>query len=500
VIASDELSDLVRARARELAGRVRADGHDAHQVATDHLSWSYAHVEAARATREWANATGNELAGMLATAAGADAAAFLHGRGPADVVADGLRCAEIAARFEPLHDLGAGAEHRLLRSSLRQFVERTIAPHAQRIHREDRDVPEDVIRGIAELGLFGVSIPERYGGWQQDRADDTAMLIASEELSRGSLIAGSLITRGEILVQALVRAGTEEQKRRWLPAIAGGRMLVAVAVTEPDHGSDVASLRCRAVRGADGGWAISGSKLWCTFAGRAELLMILCRTGEPGRQGLSLLVVEKPAFAGHSFEHRQEGGGSLVGRAIPTIGYRGLHTFELVFDRYEAPAGALVGGDAWLDRGFELQMAGFSAGRLQTAGRAIGVTEAAFERALEYAKQRRLFGRSEFDLQLVRAKLGMMAVRLYASRQLSYRAARLRDDDGQVEASLAKLYAARAAELVTRESMQLHGAMGYAEETDISRYFVDARVLAIFEGAEEVLSLRVIGRALLDRA
>jgi (2S)-methylsuccinyl-CoA dehydrogenase len=282
--------------------------------------------------------------------------------------------------------------------------------------------------------------------------------------------------------------------------IASGERMVAVAVTEPDFGSDVASLKCRATRLPDGDWEINGTKLWCTFAGRSELLMVLCRTSDAGHRGLSLFVLEKPAYPGHAFEYRQPGGGALRGRAIPTIGYRGMHTFELAFEAFRASAGALVGGAEWLDRGFYLQMEGFSVGRIQTAGRAIGVMQAALDGSVVYAKQRTVFGKPLFDYPLTRSKIGAMALRVHSSRQLAYAAARrLNQGAGQIEASTAKLYASHMAELVTRESLQLHGAMGYGEETSASRYFVDGRVLTIFEGAEEVLSLRVIGRTLLER-
>jgi (2S)-methylsuccinyl-CoA dehydrogenase len=245
-------------------------------------------------------------------------------------------------------------------------------------------------------------------------------------------------------------------------------------------------------------WEISGTKLWCTFAGRAELLMVLCRTADTGRKGLSVFVIEKPAFGGHDFEHHGPDGGVLRGRAIPTIGYRGMHTFELVFEGFRVPAIALLGEDEGLNRGFYLQLEGFSIGRLQTAGRAVGVMQAAFEDALRYAKEREAFGSPIFGYQLIRSKIGAMALGLHASRQLSYRAARLVDGgDGHVEAAIAKLYASRMAELVTREAVQIFGATGYSEETDAARNFLDARVLSIFEGTEEVLSLRVIGRALL---
>jgi (2S)-methylsuccinyl-CoA dehydrogenase len=357
-------------------------------------------------------------------------------------------------------------------------------------------VPADIIAGIAELGLFGLSIPEAYGGTLGRAPDHVAMLIGTEEMSAASLAAGgSLMTRPEILVRALLSAGSEEQKRRWLPPMAAGELLVAVAVTEPDYGSDVAALQCRAAPGPDGGWAVDGAKLWCTFAGRAHLVMLLCRTGsEPGHRGLSLFVLEKPSYLGHDFEHRQDQGGVLRGRAIPTLGYRGLHTFELVFEDYRLPAEALLGEEG---RGFYLQMEGFATGRLQTAARAVGVMQAAVRDTLAYTSQRKVFGKPVAEQELARQMIGRMAVRLHASRRLSYAAAALVDEgDGQVEASLAKLYASRMAEYVTRDAMQLFGGMGYAEETDVSRYFVDARVLAIFEGAEEVLALRVIGRAL----
>jgi (2S)-methylsuccinyl-CoA dehydrogenase len=488
------------ARLRDgVANLVAEGGLDAHQVAVNHLAWAVARAEAAQACLEWAEASADPLAGRIAAIAEAEALAFAAG-GSTELHALGAgRLAALAADYRPLEDAGAGDEHRLLRASLREFAQRELRPRAREVHRRDLDVPEEVVRGVAALGLFGLSIPEAYGGARGAEPDHRAMLVATEELSRASLAAGgSLVTRPEILVSALLRGGTEEQKAAWLPAIASGERLVAVAVTEPDHGSDVASIACRAVRTAGGDWEITGTKLWSTFAGRSELLMVLCRTSDAGHRGQSVFVLEKPAYTGHAFEHRQPSGGVLRGRAIPTIGYRGMHTFELAFDRYLAPASSLVGGDQWLDRGFYLQMEGFAVGRIQTAARAIGVMQAALEDALAYARERRVFGRAVADFQLPAAMLGSMIVRVSAARQLSYRAARLLDaGEGRMESSLAKLYASRAAETVTRDAMQLHGAMGYGEETDVSRYFVDARVLSIFEGTEEVLALRVIGRSLL---
>jgi (2S)-methylsuccinyl-CoA dehydrogenase len=229
-------------------------------------------------------------------------------------------------------------------------------------------------------------------------------------------------------------------------------------------------------------------------------MMLLARTAGAGHRGLSVFVVEKPPFLGHHFTFQQPGGGALEGRAIPTIGYRGMHTFELAFDDFQLPRDALVGGEEWLNRGFYLQMESFAMGRLQTAGRAVGVMQAALDDALAYTAQRVVFGRPIAGFGLPRAMLGRMVVQAASARRLSYRAARLLSEgqgSGQMEAALAKLYASRMAEQVTRDAMQLHGGMGYGEETDVSRYFVDARVLSIFEGAEEVLALRVIARALL---
>jgi (2S)-methylsuccinyl-CoA dehydrogenase len=480
--------------------RLRARAAAGGQVEANRLAWAVARAEAARACREWAEGSGDELANLIADAAEEEAVRFADGLSLELADLDCQRLTRIHEMFRPTEDIGAGDEHRLLRSSLRDFAAKEIRPRAQDIHRQDADVPEEIIKGVAELGLFGLSIPQEFGGYQAEASDSRSMLVATEELSAASLaVGGSLMTRPEILVRALLRGGTAEQKQRWLPPIASGELLVAVGVTEPDYGSDVAQIKCRARRLPDGSWQITGTKLWCTFAGRSELLMILCRTAEGGHRGLSVFVIEKPAYSGHDFEHRQPAGGSLRGRAIPTLGYRGMHTYELAFDAYEVPADALVGGEDWLNRGFYLQMEGFAIGRIQTAGRAVGVMQAALDDALRYAGERRAFGQAIGDLQLPSAMLGAAIVRVNAARQLSYRAASLLDSGGgQMESSLAKLYASRMAELVTRDAMQLHGAMGYGEETPVSRFFVDARVLSIFEGAEEVLALKVIARSLLS--
>ena len=489
--------EVLRARVVELI----PDGDvDTNQAAANELAWAVARSDAAVATAEWAEATGKPLASEIAEAVIADARSSIAGRSALDVIEQAPLLERIRTGYRPLENLGASDNQRLLRETFRDFAQREIRPRADDIHRENLDIPEDILRGLGELGAFGLSIPEAYGGTQGDREDFETMLIVTEELSRASLAAGgSLVTRPEILVLALARGGTEEQKRRWLPAIASGEKLVSVATTEPDYGSDLAGIKCRAERANDG-WVVNGTKLWCTFAGRAEIMMLLARTADAGHRGLSVFVIEKPAFPGHQFAYQQPGGGVLMGRAIPTIGYRGMHTFELSFDHFQLPDDALLGGEEWLNRGFYLQMESFAMGRLQTAGRAVGVMQAALDDALAYSAERRVFGRAVAEFGLPRAMLGRMIVQVESARRLSYRAARLLAEGqgvGQMEASLAKLYASRMAEHVTRDAVQLNGGMGYGEETAVSRYFVDARVLSIFEGAEEVLALRVIAKALL---
>ncbi|MBI2891846.1 MAG: acyl-CoA dehydrogenase family protein [Nitrospirae bacterium] len=400
---------------------------------------------------------------------------------------------------------GLSEEQQLMRDSFRRFAETKVRPVAEKTHREDHLIPESIIAELSEMGCFGLSIPQRFGGFQSDeKPDNMGMVIVTEELSRGSLgVAGSLITRPEILAKALLKGGTAEQKEKWLPQMAAGKKMVAVGVTEPDFGSDVAGMKCSATR-AKGGWLLDGAKTWCTFAGRAELIMVLARTDpdlSKKHRGLSVFVVEKPPFEGHNFEHRQEGGGRLAGRAIGTIGYRGMHSYELHFENFLVPEDALVGGEQGLGKGFYLQMEGFAGGRLQTAARANGVMQAAFEKALAYAQERKVFGRPILDFPLTQHKLARMAMLIQASRQFTYAVARMFDEGkGQMEGSTVKFFASKIAEWVCREAMQIHGGMGYAEEYDVSRYFVDARVFSIFEGAEEVLALRVVARSLIEQA
>ncbi|MFN8639188.1 MAG: acyl-CoA dehydrogenase family protein, partial [Dehalococcoidia bacterium] len=391
----------------------------------------------------------------------------------------------------------------LTRDAARDFARNEVVPRAQQIHREDLIVPDDLIQKFAAQGFFGSSIPEEYGGTGMG---DLPMIIITEELSAASLgAAGSLATRPEILSKALLAGGTDEQKREWLPRIASGETLVAIAVTEPDVGSDVASLQTRAEPAEHEGrrgWRLNGAKAWSTFSGRANVLALLARTdpdSSRGNRGLSLFIVPKDAYPGHQWRYEQPEGGVISGTANPTPGYRGMHSFTLAIENFFVPHDNLVGGDAGVNQGFFLQMGGFAAGRLQTGGRACGVAQAALEKACQYVSQRQQFGRPVADYQLTQHRIGMMVTHIAASRQLTYAAAR-GFNTRAVEPAMAKLLACDVAVEVTQSAQQLHGGWGYSEEDPIARYTVDALVLPIFEGVKPILELRVIGRALLAAA
>ncbi|MFZ0666244.1 MAG: acyl-CoA dehydrogenase family protein [Acidimicrobiales bacterium] len=419
----------------------------------------------------------------------------------------------VASLADAEGDRNLGPDFELVRETFRRFASEEIRPHAEHVHRTNGDIPEEIISGLGEMGGFGMSVPEEYGGYASGgESDYLGMVITTEELSWGSLgIGGSLITRPEILSRALVHGGTEEQKQTWLPRLASGEIMAAVAVTEPDFGSDVANI-VTAATPTEGGWLINGVKTWCTFAARADVLMLLART-DPDRtkshRGLSLFVVPKERADGKGFVLTQSGAGStsggvagrIEGRPIDTIGYRGMHSYELAFENWFVDADCLIGGSEGEGRGFYLQMQGFENGRLQTAARALGVMQAAYEAARAYASERVVFGKPIADYQLTQAKLGRMAFMIQATRQFTYEVSKMMaNNSGSLEASMVKAYVCRAAEWVTREAMQIHGGMGYAEEFAVSRYFVDARVLSIFEGADETLALKVIARRLVEQA
>jgi len=398
----------------------------------------------------------------------------------------------------------------MVQDTFRSFANKVIAPVAEHVHRHNGDVPEHVIAGLGEIGAFGLSVPVEYGGFSEGgEGEYMASVIATEELSRGSLgIGGSLITRPEILARALVKGGTEAQKHEWLPKLASAVVLSAVAVTEPDYGSDVAGIKTTAVVAAgpngEAGWLINGVKTWCTFGARANVLMLLART-DPDRskahRGLSLFIVPKPLGESHGFVFTQDGGGKMEGSPIDTIGYRGMHSYEIAIENWWVPEANLIGERDGLGKGFYLQMAGFENGRLQTAARAIGVMQAAYEAAVDYANNRTVFGQLIAEYELTQVKLGRMAVIIQASRQFSYHVAHLMGKgEGAMEASMVKAYVCTAAEWVTREALQIHGGYGYAEEYSVSRLYVDARVLSIFEGADETLCLKVIAKNLCNTA
>ncbi len=508
---------------------------DDHQVLTERVAYAATQARAARALIASTDALrveqrSSEILEQRSTAAVADLVAdvrellFLSaddlGLGDAAVEQafpverrDQLRCALAEAVFRAVgrHEIETGGRndypldemHEQVREQVREFARGEILPHAESIHRNDEIVPEAFIEKMSELGFFGLSIPEEYGGVEMG---NLAMVLTTEELSRASLASdGSLITRPEILAKAILQGGSEEQKRTWLPKIASGEVMVGISVTEPDIGSDVASLKCRAeptrLEGQEG-WLISGPKAWCTFAGRADVLAVLARTDpdtSKGARGLSLFIVPKDRFHGHDFECKQPSGGSLVGKADATPGYRGMHSFSLAFDRYFVPADHLIGGAEGVGRGFYLQMAGFAAGRLQTGGRACGLAQAALEETARYVVDRLQFGKPISEFQLTQYTLGRMAAKLAAARARTYEAARAFDEDERKAAPLAaqcKLLACDVAVEVAQQGQLMHGGWGYAEEYPISRYVVDAQVLPIFEGVKPILELKVIGRSL----
>jgi (2S)-methylsuccinyl-CoA dehydrogenase len=394
------------------------------------------------------------------------------------------------------------------RTFARQFAKQEVLREedglalADRIHREDLLVPESLIKQFSELGFFGSSVPDQYGGTEMGYL---TMIVLTEELSAASLIAGSLLTRSEILTRALLEGGTEAQKQTWLPKLASGEVLVGISVTEPDVGSDVASVQCRATSGErDGraGWLINGAKAWCTFAGRANVLALLARTdpdASKGYAGLSLFIVPKETFPGHKFDYRQPEGGLLTGEAIGTPGYRGMHSYVLNFEDYFVPAENLVGEEGGQGRGFYLTLGGFAIGRLQTGGRALGVAQAALEKACSYVTQRAQFGRPIGEYQLTQYKIGLIATRIAAARQLTYEVARTTQPGARAPLgpAMAKLFASDIAVWATQEAQLLHGGWGYAEEDRITRYVADAQVLPIFEGVKATLELKVIARALV---
>ena len=378
-----------------------------------------------------------------------------------------------------------------IRDEMRKFAESDVVPHAQHWHRTNSYIPTGIIAQMAELGVFGLTIPEEYGGLSLGKE---AMCVVSEELARGYIGVGSLGTRSEIAAELIISSGTEEQKRKWLPKIANGEVLPTAVFTEPNAGSDLASIKTRAVR-QGGVYKVYGNKTWITHPVRADLMTLLVRTDprEPGHRGLSMLLAEKPRGTD---EHPFPAAG-MSGTEIEVLGYRGMKEYEIAFDGFEVKAENLLGGVEGL--GFRQLMQTFEAARIQTAARAIGVAQAAMEQALTYAQQRQQFGTAIVDFPRVSDKIAMMAVEIMIARQLTYFAARQKDSGKRcdLEAGMAKLLAARVAWANADNAVQIHGGNGFALEFPVSRILCDARILSIFEGAAEIQA-QVIARRLLS--
>ncbi|MCW8914416.1 MAG: acyl-CoA/acyl-ACP dehydrogenase [Magnetovibrio sp.] len=378
----------------------------------------------------------------------------------------------------------------MIQEQFRRFASEEVAPNAPTWHDTDILIPDEIINQMGELGVFGLTIEEEFGGLGMSK---TSMCVVTEELSRGYIGVGSLGTRSEIAGELITIGGTPEQKEKYLPKIAAGELLPTAVFTEPNTGSDLASLKTRAVKDGDV-YRITGNKTWITHAARSDMMTLLARTNpdEPGYKGLSMFLIEKPRGTEDN-PFPLEG---MTGTEIEVLGYRGMKEYELAFDNLEVPASALLGGEE--GQGFKQLMSTFEAARIQTAARAVGVAANALELGLRYAHDRIQFGKPIVEFPRVAAKLGWMAVETQIARQISFFAAREKDVGHRtdIEAGMAKLLAARVAWSNADNALQVHGGNGYALEYPISRVLVDSRILNIFEGAAEIQA-HVIARGLL---
>lgn len=380
----------------------------------------------------------------------------------------------------------------LIRDEFRAFADKNVVPFAHTWHRTDALIPIELIAQMSELGVFGLTIPESHGGAGLGKM---AMCVVSEELSRSYIGVGSLATRAEIAAELILNSGRQAQKEFWLPRIAAGKTIATAGFTEPDTGSDLAAIRTRARLVGDS-YVVTGSKTWTTHAARADLVVLLVRTNPScaDHRGLSMLLVPKtPGRPGCDFPDA-----GLSGSEIPVLGYRGMKEYALSFDEFRVPREALLGDVEGV--GFRQLMATFESARVQTAARAIGVAQAAFELGFDYAVQRQQFGQPLYSYPRVYNKVLMAAAELLGVRQLTYRAARIKDSGARcdLEAGMAKLLAARIAWSAADGALQIHGGNGYALEFPISRVLCDARVLSIFEGASEIQA-QVIARRLIEQ-
>lgn len=418
---------------------------------------------------------------------------FGNGQGARTALAAKLAEALEAGDPDAFGNHGLDETLAMVRDQFRRFGADRVEPHAHQWHLEDRLIPIEVVDAMAELGTFGLTVPEAYGGLGMGKE---AMVVVSETLSRAYIGVGSLGTRSEIAAELIRLGGTEEQRTRWLPRIASGEILPTAVFTEPNTGSDLAHLRTRAERDGDV-WRVSGNKTWITHAARTDLMTLLVRTdpNQPGYRGLSMLLAEKPRGS----DENPFPVAGMSGGEIEVLGYRGMKEYEIAFDGFEVPATNLLGTEE--GQGFKQLMATFESARIQTAARAVGVAQAALELGLRYASERVQFSKKLQDFPRVANKLARMAAEIAAARALTLHAAREKDSDRRcdIEAGMAKLLAARVAWATADDALQIHGGNGYALEYPISRVLCDARILNIFEGAAEIQA-GVIARGLLNPA
>jgi (2S)-methylsuccinyl-CoA dehydrogenase len=521
--AHDNVKALVTA-----GGRVDADKLNQHQLAAHALAYLATELEACRQLAAWAERVGGDYENKVACAYIGEVARSLAGGidlGPCEnigvrelgITDSDLRetvlsgsviafCSEHASGNAYL-DLAAHARDRgfpnrgfdddmleEIRSQFAKFVDAEVIPRAQDIHRNDVLIPMDIVDQMSELGVFGLTIPEQYHGLGMSKV---AMCVVTEELSRGYIGVGSLGTRAEIAAELILGGGTDEQKKHWLPKIAAGQVLSTAVFTEPNTGSDLAHLNTRAVRQADGSYVINGQKTWITHGARADLMTILARTNpdESGYRGLSMFLAAKTR--GGEGQQPEFPDAGLTGTEIKVLGYRGMKEYEVAFEDFKVPAHALLGGEE--GAGFKQLMRTFESARIQTAARGVGLGQAALEDAIVYATEREQFGGPIFQFPRVARKIGRMVARIEAGRQLTYFSAREKDEEKRcdLEAGMAKLLATRSAWEAADANVQIHGGNGYAEEYTASRLLVDARVLSIFEGANEIQA-HVVARRLLE--
>ncbi|WP_083206491.1 acyl-CoA dehydrogenase family protein [Stappia indica] len=536
--AVETLSALLDAAAASVRARVSVDGRlsgeklEAEQRATHGLAWLATYVEALRQLAAYAGRLEDagsfgeteELQVRLAFAEylaqvfggipmnqgevvrladlglGTEAAASFRGAAVEELIATGntpalrARLAELIRQQEGNSIFGAsGLEetYEQVREEMRRFAADKVVPHAHEWHLQNAYIPLEVIGEMAELGVFGLTIPEEYGGLGLGKE---SMCVVSEELSRAYIGVGSLGTRSEIAAELILCGGTDAQKQTWLPKIASGEVLPTAVFTEPNTGSDLASLKTRAVREGEV-WKIYGNKTWITHPVRADVMTLLARTdpSEPGYKGLSMFLAQKPR--GTDADPFPAPG--MSGGEIEVLGYRGMKEYEIAFDGFEVAHENLLGGVP--GQGFKQLMQTFEGARIQTAARALGVAQAALDLGLRYAQDRVQFGKPLIAFPRVSDKLAMMAAELMAARQLTYFSA-LEKDSGRrcdLEAGMAKLLGARVAWAAADNALQIHGGNGFALEYAISRVLCDARILNIFEGAAEIQA-QVIARRVLE--